>query len=151
MKADIWRLVIGIIVRMGLMFYGVWFGAVPQALPESVPFVSRLGLALVCFLLAMVIGEVGGLRTHFRLLLGAIRSVRDGAGGETAAAMAGAEPASHDPRLAIDTLIPALRSEDADTRSKVHAHLERLTGQKLPAEHDAWASWWREAREGFST
>lgn len=147
MNRDAVRLLIGALVRLALIFFAVWFGAVPQALPAAVPLVSRLGLALLFFLTAMLIGEVGGLRTHFRLLLGAIRGVQAAEGrGEGEGA---ADEAPADVRVAIDTLIPALESPDAETRVKVHAHLIRLTGQKLPAERAAWDTWWKGARGGF--
>lgn len=157
------RYLVVVLIRLLLIVAAGWFAFAPDALGDGAPLASRLALVLAFLLLSVLFGELDRLRTHFGLLLAALRSGGGAAGTTTRAASealdaalrmgpglegAAAEP-KRDDRASVDILIKALSTRDADTRARVHAHLRRLTGQELPADPKAWASWWAGARADF--
>ncbi len=157
------RYLVVVLVRLLLIGAAAWFAFGADPLGPATPLVSRLALVLAFLLLSIVLGEVDRLRTHFGLLLAALRSAplaagtpgsREGVVAEAARAAAG-DPAlagaagPRDDRASIDILVKALHTRDDATRGRVHAHLKRLTGQDLPADPRAWEAWWTAAREGF--
>jgi hypothetical protein len=151
------RLIISFVLRLVLFFFAGWFAIAESALPPGVSMVSRIGLATLFLIVAILVGEVANMRMHLGMLLGALRAVGGGAGaasgvvskliGETEGTTSKA--ASADPRDSIDILIRALGSRDEDTRTKAHHHLQRLTGQSFGAAPADWESWWAGARESF--
>ncbi|MDA1196032.1 MAG: hypothetical protein O2894_12740, partial [Planctomycetota bacterium] len=80
------RVLITSLVRFALLFFAGWFAFAEDALGGEAPMVSRIGLVLMCLVLSILVGEVDRLRTHFGLLVGALRA----AGGGGAAASLGA-------------------------------------------------------------
>jgi len=153
------RLIVVALIRLLLIFFAGWFAFKEDALGEGVHLVSRLGLVALFLVVSILLGEFDKLRTHFALLIGALRAAGGGAGGAAgggaaAAAVAGlglgeATPAA-DPRASVDILIRALGAGDEDTRDKAHKHLVRLTGKNLPAEVALWERWWQENRDRFA-
>ena len=153
------RLMITAAIRLGLLFYAGWFAFHDAPLgSEDIPTVSRIGLVLICLILQVLLGELDGLRTHFGLLVGGLRAAGRtggnaelGQAAEQAAAMAGVSAASNaDPKASIDILVQALDTKDPDTVDKVHKHLVRLTGKKLPPEIALWQRWWQENRDSWA-
>jgi hypothetical protein len=141
------RVLILTLVRLAFLFFAAWFALKEDALGEGTSLVSRFGIALLFLVAAILVAEVDKLRTHFGLLLGALRAAGTG---NAASAVGAATAASQDPRASVDILVQALGAEDADTREKAHKHLVRLTGKNLPAEAALWERWWQENRDRFS-
>ena len=50
---------------------------------------------------------------------------------------------------AVQILVQALGSGDAETRKKVAERLQKLTGQSLGDDKDAWESWWKSNKDTF--
>ncbi len=152
------RVLVMAAVRLGLLFYAGWFAFAPEALGEGTSMVSRIGLVLVCLMLSILLGEIDRLRTHFSLLVGALRSAGGGSAASQAAASVSAAAAaipladegSKDPKASVEILIRALAAPDLDTVSKAHKHLQRLTGKDLPPEHALWQRWWQENRDDYA-
>ena len=147
------RLIVSALVRLVLLFYAGWFAFADQALGPEASMVTRIGLAILFLVLSVLVGEITQMRTHFGLLIGAMRAA-GGVMGAAAAPIAVAQNAvesSADPRPeAVDILIRALGSESAEAREAAHGQLVRLTGQELPLEQDAWTEWWKLNRKGFA-
>lgn len=139
------RLLVSFLVRLALIFFAGWFALAPGALPEQTSVVSRAGLAILFLIAAILVGEVANLRMHFGMLVNAIRAAKGAVGDAPDTERPAADPQAVR-REAVEALIRALRTDKADVREMVHAHLERLTGAGLPADPDAWDAWW--AREG---
>ena len=149
------RLLVTAAVRLGLLFYAGWFAFHEAPLGDpGIPLVSRVGLVLLCLVLQVILGELGQLRTHFGLLVGGLRAAgrQDAVAGlgEAARAIAIPEDAPADPKASVDILVQALGTKDPDTVEKVHKHLVRLTGKKLPPEVALWQRWWQENREDWA-
>ncbi|MDF1701548.1 MAG: hypothetical protein P1V36_10375 [Planctomycetota bacterium] len=155
------RVLVVAVVRLGLLFYAGWFAFHDAPLgTEGLPIVSRIGLVLICLILSVLLGELDGLRTHFGLLVGGLRAAGRAGGGqnqaleETLTAAAGAvslpTAASADPKASVDILIQALATKDPTTVEKVHKHLVRLTGKKLPPQSALWERWWQENRDAWA-
>ncbi len=149
------RVLVVAVVRLGLLFYAGWFAFHEAPLGgEGIPIVGRIGLVLLFLVFSILLGEIDRLRTHFGLLIGALRAA-GGAGGAAAEAAAaagvaeGAGEAPSDPRASVDILIQAIDADDPETVEKVHQHLVRLTGKNLPAEAALWQRWWQENRESW--
>lgn len=145
-------------VRLGLLFFAGWFAFKEDALGEGAPLLSRIGLVLVCLMLSIVLGEIDRLRTHFSLLVGALRAAGGGEGASQAASAVGAVAASipladegsKDPKASVEILLQALSAPDADTVAKAHKHLVRLTGKDLPPTPALWQRWWQENGDDFT-
>lgn len=150
------RLLVVTLVRLAMIFFAGWFAFNEDALGAGAPMVSRIGLVLLFLVGSIILGELDKLRTHFGLLIGALRAA-GGQGGTAAAAAAAAASAGldvaggsmADPKASVDILIRALGADDADTRDKAHRHLMRLTGKQLPAETALWERWWQENRSRY--
>lgn len=147
------RLLIVTLVRLAMIFFAGWFAFNEEALGAGVPMVSRIGLVLLFLVASIILGELDKLRTHFGLLIGALRAA-GGQGGAAAAAVATAgldtpSAAQADPKASVDILIRALGVDEGLTREKAHKHLVRLTGKNLPAELALWERWWQENRDGY--
>ncbi len=149
------RLIIALILRILLLLFAGWFAFAPDALPEGVSIVSRIGLATAFLVLMMLIGEVGTMRMHMGMLVSALRA--GGTPGASAAAVAatanamgvGASGGTRNDAASVDILIQALKTNDADVRAKAHAHLTRLTGQTMPDDVATWQKWWDDNRDTF--
>lgn len=147
------RLLVGALVRLVLLGYGVWFAVRSDALGPDVPMASRIGLVILFVVMSILVGEMSQMRTHFSLLVGALRAAGGTAGAAAApvaAAGAMAGDLTSDPRQPIEILLQALRMTSGDTQAKAHAHLKRLTGQNLPMDAAAWDAWWAENRDRYS-
>ena len=136
------------LIRLLLVALGLWFAFADAALPGDTHLVTRYGLMVLCFILNILVGEVARNRLHVDGIVGAMRQVRAG-GGLDGAMDSFEDVPKRDPREAVDTLVQALGVTKGDTRTKVHAHLKRLTGQDLPADASAWSSWWDANREAY--
>ena len=145
------RVLVVALVRLALIFFAGWFAFREDALGAGASTVSRMGVVLLFLVVSILVGELDKLRTHFGLLVGALRAAGSSGGRAAAAAAAasalGGETA--DPRASVDILIRALATDDVETREKAHKHLVRLTGKQLPPELALWERWWQENREGF--
>ena len=143
------------VLRLGLLFYAAWFAFHDDPLGSGdLPMVSRVGLVLLFFVLSILLGELDRLRTHFGLLVGGLRAAGRGAGLDEVAQAAGGEALATqpkaDPKASVDILVQALAADDPDTVAKVHKHLTRLTGKKLPPESALWERWWQENRDSWA-
>jgi len=147
------RLLVVTLVRLAMVFFAGWFAFREDALGQGASMVSRIGIVLLFLVASILLGELDKLRTHFGLLIGALRAAGGpGVAGAAALASAGLDTAaagSADPKASVDILIRALGATDADTRDKAHKHLVRLTGKKLPAEIALWERWWQENRDRY--
>jgi len=143
------RVLVAALTQFVLIFFAGWFAFKEDALGPDVHSVSRMGLVLVCLVLGIVVGEIGKLRRHFGMIIGALRAAS--ASGTTPSIEAlGAAPAPiQDPQAAVDILLQALASDDAETKERAHRHLVRLTGKSLPPETALWKRWWQENRDRF--
>ncbi len=124
----------GLLVQIALIALAVYVGIAEDAVKAS-PF-GRAAFVALLVVVALLVGEVGRLRTHMAALIQALR------GGLAA-------EGPRDDRAAVDVLIRALASEDAEVRQKAHKNLLRLTGQGFPPDALAWRKWWDGARESF--
>ncbi len=52
-------------------------------------------------------------------------------------------------REAVDILVRAMSSPQADVRNTAREHLVRLTGENLGADGPAWETWWAEKRATY--
>jgi len=147
-------MLLGLFVRLVLLFFAGWFLFYDGAVPEGTHMISRIGLAILFLMVQILVGEVGTVRTHVGLLIGALRSVTGGTPeGKVTAAIAeqlgGGAPAVPDVQAAVDILIRSLSLDDADAQEKAHKHLQRITGESFPPDAAVWAEWWAENRFGF--
>jgi hypothetical protein len=133
------RLIVTFLLRLALLFFAAWIALKPDSI-EGADLVVRIGLAAQFLVLSIFVGEVVALRSHLSMLLHALRTATSGGTGEEA---------KRDDRAAVDILIRALDSREANTREKAHKNLKRLTGQDLPADRAAWEAWWKEHRSEF--
>ena len=150
------RVLVGALVQFTLMFFAGWFAFKEDALGPDVHVVSRMGLVLVCLVAGILISELTKMRTHFGMMVGAMRAASAAGGPPTPEAVDALEAAATpglaaDPRAAVDILLGALSSDDAETRERAHRHLVRLTGKNLPPEPALWQRWWQENRDRFSS
>ncbi len=140
------RVLVIALLQFTLIFFAGWFAFKEDALGPDVHMVSRIGLVLLCLVLVIVISELSKMREHFGVVIRALRASQGGGGGEAAGPSLGQQA---DPRAAVDILLQALASDDAETREKAHKHLVRLTGKDLPPEIALWQRWWQENRGRF--
>ena len=131
------RAVAGLLVQAALLGLGAYLALSPEALPGA-PTVARCAIGILFLVVALLLAEVSRLRTHFGALISALQA---GVSGTSV---------KRDDRAAVDVLVRALNSEDADVRIKAHRNLVRLTGQKLTMDPAAWQAWWAGARESFT-
>jgi len=126
----------GLVVQLLLVAFAVYLGLSDSVLPGA-PLIARGGLAALCLVVALLVGEVARLRSHMAALLQALQS--------TAAATT-----PRDDRAAIDILIGGLSSPRADVVEKAHRNLRALTKQDLPADPEAWRAWWAGTRNTWT-
>lgn len=149
------RVLVGALVQFILLFFAGWFAFKEDALGPDVHLVSRMGLVAVCLVTAILLAELTKLRTHFGMIIGAMRAASAAGGSPAPQAVDTLEAAivpglAADPRAAVDILVTALATDDAETRDRAHRHLMRLTGKNLPPETALWERWWQENRDRFS-
>ena len=130
------RAVAGLLVQVALLALGAYVVFSSEALPGA-SIVARCAIGILFVVVGMLLAEVSRLRTHFGALISALQA---GVSGGT----------KRDDRAAVDVLVRALSSDDADVRIKAHRNLVRITGQKLTMDPAAWQAWWAGARESFS-
>jgi hypothetical protein len=119
------------LVLLGL---AVYVGVSDDAIQGST--LGRVAVVTILVVLALLVGEVARIRGHVAAILQILRQ--------------GLEAQSpRDDRAAVDVLVRALESSDADVRAKAHKNLLRITGQGFPADAEAWKKWWSVARETF--
>jgi len=150
------RVLVVAFVRFAFVFFAGWFAFNEDALGVGAPLVSRLAFVLLFLVVSILLGEIDRLRTHFGLLIGALRAAGGGQGGGVDAAaqaastaLGGDAPPAADPKASIEILIRALGAADAGTRENARHHLQRLTGKNLPADAALWARWWQENRGAY--
>ena len=131
------RALAGLLVQAALLGLGADLALSPEALPGA-PLVARCGIGVLFLVVALLLAEVSRLRTHFGALISALQAGVSGTG------------VKRDDRAAVDVLVRALSSDDADVRIKAHRNLVRITGQKLTMDPAAWQTWWAGARETFT-
>lgn len=115
-----------------------WFG---ELLPGHEQLVRTFGddvvlrfvTGLLCIYMVLLVIERQRMERNFKQVLGAFRDFHGKAGG-------GEVPAAAQ-REAVEILVGALRSEDPEVRRNAQTHLERLTGQKLGEDPEAWSGW----------
>ena len=142
------RVLVIALLQFTLIFFAGWFAFKEDALGEGVHMVSRVGLVLICLVLVILISELSKMREHFGVVIRALRATQ-GAGAVPAEVATPSLETQADPRAAVDILLQALASDDAETREKAHKHLVRLTGKDLPPEIALWQRWWQENRGRF--
>jgi hypothetical protein len=131
------RAVMGLLVQGSLIAFGAYVAFSDAALPGAST-LARCGVAALTLIVVVLVGEVSRLRLHMSQLIAALRAAGGGGAG-----------VPRDDRAAVDVLVRALSSDDADVRAKAHKNLVRLTGQRLTMDPEAWQAWWKDAREGF--
>jgi hypothetical protein len=124
----------GLLVKTALIVFAVYVAVATDAFPGATT-LARAGLVALAFGLVFVVGEVERLRAQTRAIATLL------------GALGGAAP--RDDRAAVDVLVAALSSTDAAVREKAHRNLQRITGEDLPPDPEAWRSWWAGARDGF--
>jgi hypothetical protein len=124
-----------LVVQGTLLAFAVYVALSRDAFPGATT-LARAGVIATAFAAIFLAGEVERLRAQVRTLTLV-----------AAGALGGAFP--RDDRSAVDLLVRALSSEDAAVREKAHKNLLRITGKELPADAQAWRTWWESAREGF--
>ncbi len=134
MRSVVQWVLIGVL-RLVFLGFGAWVGLVPDALPGAHP-LTRIALASVFLVFAVLLGEFLSLKTRFDMLIRAVKS---------ATARTKPDPTSREEAIGI--LIRTLDSKDSATREKAHRHLVRLTGQDLPPDSGAWEAWQRGTKE----
>ena len=97
----------------------------------------------------ILVSELTKLRTHFGIVIGALKAASASGQAPDPDALPGPPAKAPDPRAAVDILLQALASDDAETQERAHRHLVRLTGKDLPRETALWQRWWQENRERF--
>lgn len=144
------RYLIAAVVRVVLLATGCWFAFGTDALGPDTPLLSRVGLVVLAFVLSTVVGTMVEMRLHLGMLVGALKELRKSPEAVAHATEASEPRASKDrgaaeqpPGLAaVPILIAALDGRAGSGREAAHAHLQRITGQSLPANADAWRTWW---------
>ena len=129
------RTLLGALAQLAFLGFAGYLAISESALPES-SLVARGGLVALVLVAAYLLGEVSRMRSHMSALINALQS-------------GGAGVAGRDDRSAIDVLVRALSSDDADVRAKAHRNLVRLTGKTFTMDPSAWQAWWSEARDTF--
>ncbi len=125
----------GLLVQLLLVGFAVYLGVSADVFPGA-PWFARGGIAALCLVVALLVGEVARLRTHMAALLHALQ--------------ASAASSSRDDRAAIDILIGGLFSPKAEVVERAHRNLKVLTKQDLPADAEVWRAWWAGARTGWT-
>jgi hypothetical protein len=124
----------GVLVQAALLAFAIYVAVSRDAFPGATT-LARAGIVALAFGVIFLVLEVDRLRAQVRaiaVMLGAL-------GGQV----------PRDDRAAVDVLVAALRSTDPAVREKAHRNLQRITGEDLPPDADAWRTWWEGAREGF--
>ena len=124
-------LVIQVLLLAGAIYVGVAESAFPGASPYG-----RAAIVAVCVAASFLAAEVSRLRLHFGALLKALEA-------------GAATTTPRDDRAAVDVLVSALGSANAEVRAKAHKNLVKITGQDLPPDPVPWNAWWSSARDGF--
>jgi hypothetical protein len=124
-----------LVVQASLLAFAIYVAVSTDAFPGAST-AARAGLVAISFGVIFLVQELERLRAQTRALTLM-----------TAGALGGAVP--RDDKAAVDVLVLALGSEDPAVREKAHRNLVRLTGEELPADPEAWRSWWAVARDGF--
>lgn len=126
-----------VLVMFGLAIY--FFFAPPPGFGEH--FLYRLTIPFLFVASALSIFENLRTRMHMSQLLGALRQIMGRSG----------VPATPEgKREAVEILLKSLRSDQPNVRDTAAKQLERLTGQRLGADADAWDRWWAQNKGDFS-
>ena len=124
-----------LLVQVLLIAFAIYVGVSDGAFPGAST-VARIGIVVLAIAVSFLAGEVSRLGTHFGALVSALKQ-----------GTATATP--RDDRAAIDVLVAALESANADTRSMAHKNLLKISGQDLPPDTAPWKAWWAASRETF--
>jgi hypothetical protein len=123
-----------------LMMAGLaWFGPL---LPGYEGLIDRFGgdavlrflTGLLCIYVAMLVLERQRMEQSFKQVLGAFRDFHTNR-------HPNAEQTGKVQREAVEILVGALQSPDAEVRRNSRTHLVRLTGQDHGEDAGAWRSW----------
>lgn len=123
-------------IQLLLLAAAIYVGVSDAAFPGAAT-VARGALVVLCIAVSFLAGEVARLRTDFGVVLKALQ-------------VNTVKATPHDDKAAIDVLVAALDSGNAEVRAKAHVNLVRITGQDLPPDGARWKAWWASARDGFS-
>jgi hypothetical protein len=97
----------------------------------------RLVLAFLCFYMAIVIFERRRMQQDVKEVLGAFYAFNaKGRDDQTK-------------RRAVGYMLDALSSSNPSAAHSALTQLQRLTGQDLGADPEAWRQWWRSVGDGF--
>ena len=99
--------------------------------------VLRFVLGLLCLYMVMLVVERQRLEQGFKQLVGAFKDFHEQSRAAGSPAQAGSAK-----REAVELLVAALGSPDAEIRKNSVSHLKRLTGQDLGEDPQAWQAWW---------
>ncbi len=124
------------LIQVLLLAGGIYVGVAESAFPGASPF-GRAAIVVVCVAASFLAAEVSRLRLHFGALLKALE-----AGAVTTT--------PRDDRAAVDVLVSALDSGNADVRAKAHKNLVKITGEDFPPDSARWKAWWASKREAFA-
>ena len=131
------RLVMDALVQLTLLAFAGYLALSEDALPGA-SLAARAALVALCLVAAHLVGDLARMRGHMAALIKALQAGVSGATGR-------------DDRAAVDVLVRALSSDDADVRAKAHRNLVRITGQNFTMDPEAWKEWWAKARESFKS
>ena len=129
------RTLLGALGQLALLGFAGYLALSDSAIPGAT-LLARGGLVTLCIAVALLLGEVNRVKGHMAALISALQAGTAGAAGR-------------DDRAAIDVLVRALSSDDADVRAKAHRNLVRITGQSFTMDPEAWQAWWAKARDSF--
>ena len=129
------RTLLGAIAQLALLAFAGYLSLSDDALPGA-SLLARAGIVTIAVVLAVTVGEMSRMRAHMAALIEALRGGAQGAAGR-------------DDRAAVDVLVRALSSDDADVRAKAHRNLVRITGQNFTMDPEAWNAWWVKAKDSF--
>ena len=129
------RLVMDSLVQLALLAFAGYLALSDEAIPGA-SLAARAALVGVLLVAAHLVGDLARMRGHMAALIKALQAGVSGATGR-------------DDRAAVDVLVRALSSDDADVRAKAHRNLVRITGQNFTMDPEAWKAWWAKSRESF--
>lgn len=104
--------------------------------------ITRWIAGILCIYVLLLIAERERMGRDFKQVLQAFRDFHAGSANSGQAGGSGS-PTPSQKQEALEILVSALESQDVSVREKAHAHLQRITGQNLPADAASWRSWLR--------
>jgi hypothetical protein len=126
-------LLIGVALVVILLVFGPRIGQSP----EDQSSLLRVVASGLCLVLVFLLFQVRDLRRKVLVMDYVLDDVRFGAG-------------TRRDRDAVDILIRALRTPDAEVRETAQRTLRKLCGKDLGKDPEVWEAWWKASRSTFT-